>query len=99
MVEASWKYVQQKQLVLDGTFGLCASRLLLWIAMGVDDNNHGIPVALFLFSAPSGMKATHVGYDTRILAKSLQAWRAFLGERDGVQFTPYVGMTDTDTKE
>jgi hypothetical protein len=72
--------MQQKQLILNGIFGLCTSCLLLWIVMGVDNNNHGIPVALFLFSTPSGIKATYAGYNIQILAKLLQAWKAFLGE-------------------
>ncbi|KAI0323425.1 hypothetical protein GY45DRAFT_1341453 [Cubamyces sp. BRFM 1775] len=66
MREAAWCYCHGGQLVLNGTFGLCASRLLLWIAMGVDETNTGIPVAMFLFSAPTGTKTTHTGYDTAV---------------------------------
>jgi MULE transposase domain len=101
MIQATWKYVHGKQLILDGTFGLCTSRLLLWIAMGVDESNHGVPVALFLFSAPTGTQATHAGYDTKILIKLLQIWKDSLGRRngDGVTFEPCVAITDTDTKE
>ncbi|KAI0764222.1 hypothetical protein BD413DRAFT_433493, partial [Trametes elegans] len=80
MRTAAWKYCHRRQLILDGTFGLCDSRLLLWIAMGVDENNSGIPVAMFLFSAPTGSKATHAGYDTAVLAELLITWRDWLSE-------------------
>ena len=96
MKMAAMKYVHQKQLILDGTFGICTSRLLLWIAMGVDEGGHGIPVAFFLFSAPSGTQATHAGYDTTILTKLLTLWQdSFKPEN----FEPLVAITDTDTKE
>ena len=94
MRSAALDLVHQKQLVLDGTFGLSTSRLLLWIAMGVDNDNHGVPVAFFLFSAPSGSKATHAGYNTSILTKLLTAWKDSFEN-----FTPSVAITDTDTKE
>lgn len=99
MTDAAWKYVHNQQLILDGTFGLSTARLLLWIAMGVDENNHGIPVAMFLFSAPTGTKATHAGYDTKIITKLLEAWKKALGTRNGQTFAPKVAITDTDTKE
>ncbi|KAI0645944.1 hypothetical protein C8Q79DRAFT_927035 [Trametes meyenii] len=100
MCDAAWKYCHHKQLVLDGTFGVCTSRLLLWIAMGIDKAGHGIPMAMFLFLAPSGTRATHAGYNTDILATLLGKWRDWMGSRpgDGI-FEPFVGMTDTDTKE
>ncbi|KAL6298230.1 hypothetical protein BKA93DRAFT_711361, partial [Sparassis latifolia] len=100
MRDGAWKYCHKRQLVLDGTFGLCTSRLLLWIAMGIDESGSGLPVAMFLFSAPTGNKATHAGYDTHILAKLLGEWNKWLGnDSDGNAFEPAVGMTDTDTKE
>ncbi|KAI0077030.1 hypothetical protein K474DRAFT_1555911, partial [Panus rudis PR-1116 ss-1] len=99
MKDAAWTYCHKKQLVLDGTFGLCSSRLLLWIAMGIDAKGQGLPVALFLFSAPTGTQATHAGYNTEILTNLLKTWRDWMGERNGEKFEPYVGMTDTDLKE
>ena len=99
MNEAAWRYCHKQQLLLDGTFGLCTARVLLWIAMGVDELGSGIPVALFLFSAPTGNKATHAGYNTSILAELLGTWRRKLGEINGQPFTPYTAMTDTDLKE
>lgn len=101
MRDAAWQYCHRKQLVLDGTFGLCSSRLLLWIALGVDTANNGVPVTLFLFSAPTGNRATHAGYDTQILAELLDYWRSWLEENDveARKFTPFAAMTDTDAKE
>ncbi|TCD66588.1 hypothetical protein EIP91_001145 [Steccherinum ochraceum] len=100
MREATWKYVHGKQLALDGTFGLCTSRLLVFIALGVDEKNRGFPVAVFLFSAPTGSKATHAGYDTSVLVELLQSWKDSMGKGpDGAEFEPSVAITDTDTKE
>ncbi|EIW63778.1 uncharacterized protein TRAVEDRAFT_97696, partial [Trametes versicolor FP-101664 SS1] len=102
MRTAAWKYCHQKQLVLDGTFGVCTSKLLLWIAMGVDEAHHGVPVAMFLFSAPSGNRATHAGYDTEILTEILGSWRDWMGkspDEANIPFEPFVAMTDTDQKE
>ena len=66
MKSAAIQLIHRKQLILDGTFGLSSARLLVWIAMGIDDDNCGLPVAFFLFSAPSGAKVTHAGYNTSI---------------------------------
>ncbi len=101
MKAAAWRYCHHQQVILDGTFRVCTSRLLLWIAMGVDESRSGVPVALFLFSAPTGNRATHAGYNTDIITELLSAWREWMGKRDsdGVAFEPFVGMTDTDTKE
>ena len=61
MDAAVWKYSHHSQLILDGTFGVCSSRLLLFIVLGVDQLGKGVPLALFLFSAPTGNRATHAG--------------------------------------
>ncbi|KAF7789359.1 hypothetical protein EIP86_000303 [Pleurotus ostreatoroseus] len=99
MKSAAWKYCHKKQVVIDGTFGLSTSRLLVWIALGVDETNRGLPVAMFLFSAPTGNKATHAGYDTQIIAEIMTSWRDWMGERNGEMFEPAVAITDTDPKE
>ena len=36
MDDAAWQFAHHNQLILDGTFGVCSSRLLLFIAMGLD---------------------------------------------------------------
>lgn len=99
MDKAAWNYVHHSQLVLDGTFGVCTSRLLLFIALGVDENGKGVPVAFFLFSAPAGNQATHAGYNTDILYKLLSRWEVHLSKQGPSPFTPYVAITDTDIKE
>ncbi|KAJ8089484.1 hypothetical protein PM082_014736 [Marasmius tenuissimus] len=100
MDEHAWKHIHQNQLVLDGTFGVCTSRLLLFIALGVDEEKKGLPVALFLFSAPTGNKASHAGYNTEILRKLLLHWRLHLEKlRPAQSFIPHSAITDTDTKE
>ncbi|KAJ4491421.1 hypothetical protein C8J55DRAFT_398283, partial [Lentinula edodes] len=92
------KYAHQSQLVLDGTFGICSARLLLFIALAVDENNKGLPIALFLFSAETGAKATHASYTTAILKKLIETWKLHLETKFG-SFEPYSAITDTDTKE
>ena len=99
MEQAAWKYAHQSQLVLDGTFGICNSRVLLFIALGVDAAGKGVPLAFFLFSATTGNCATHAGYDVAILRELLEKWRDHQGSRDGVLFAPRIAITDTDTKE
>ncbi|KAI0037717.1 hypothetical protein FA95DRAFT_1506619, partial [Auriscalpium vulgare] len=102
MDAAAWNHVHQSQLILDGTFGLSSSRLLLWIAMGIDSEGKGVPVAMFLFSAPSGTRATHAGYDTAIITELLGEWNESLNRSKnakGRTFRPLVAITDTDTKE
>lgn len=98
MEEATWQYAHQSQMILDGTFGLCDSRLLLFIVMAIDSDGHGVPLAFLLFSAPTGNRQTSAGYDTAILTTMLGKWRLWL-ERDGRRFEPLVVITDTDTKE
>ena len=100
MDDAAWRFAHQSQLILDGTFGVCSSRLLLFIAMGIDETGKGLPLALFLFSAPTGNQATHAGYNTAILRELLEQWRNHLSAtRSLTIFTPFVAITDTDTKE
>lgn len=54
MKDAAWRYAHKSQVVLDGTFGICAKKMLLFILMGVDEKQKGIPLAFLLFSAPGG---------------------------------------------
>ena len=100
MDEAAWKFSHNNQLILDGTFGVCSSRLLLFIAMGIDDTGKGLPLAFFLFSAPTGNRATHAGYNQAILQELLTQWRHHLSKTHlPTIFAPLVAITDTDTKE
>ncbi|KAF5381270.1 hypothetical protein D9615_008377 [Tricholomella constricta] len=100
MDHAAWEYGHRSQLVLDGTFGVCSTRLLLFIAMVIDKNRKGVPVAMFLFSAPTGNRATQAGYNTAVLRELLTKWKGHLGKNGGGEpFTVHVAITDTDTKE
>ncbi|KAF4571298.1 hypothetical protein AB1N83_013800 [Pleurotus pulmonarius] len=101
MDEAAWKYGHHAQIMLDGTFGVCSSRMLLFISLAVDEEGKGVPLAFFLFSAPTGNRATHAGYNTDILEELLRKWKARLDNQSSTHaiFTPFVSITDTDTKE
>ena len=54
MKEASWWYGHKSQVILDGTFGICDKKILLFILMGVDEKKKGVPLTFLLFSAPGG---------------------------------------------
>ncbi|KIJ48273.1 hypothetical protein M422DRAFT_248076 [Sphaerobolus stellatus SS14] len=100
MKDAAWKYTHGGQLIMDGTFGICDRRLLLFIGMGIDEKGKGVPIVFFLFSAPSGSQATHARYDTDILTELLHEWVKALGKGpNGAMFCPKFVITDTDTKE
>lgn len=99
MDDASWDYGHHKQIVMDGTFGVVSSRMLLFIVLGVDQDRKGIPLVFFLFSAPSGSKATHGGYDREVLTRSLRRWRTNLENQRRQEFIPLVAITDCDIKE
>ncbi|KAJ6560824.1 hypothetical protein DFH09DRAFT_1482414 [Mycena vulgaris] len=105
MNEAAWKYGHENQIIVDGTFGICNSRVLLFIVMVIDENRKGVPVAFLMFSAPTGNKQSSAGYDTAILTKLIRKWRDSVTECGhhhsfvGVVFCPYTAITDTDLKE
>ena len=66
-----------------------------------DENRKGVPIAFLLFSVLTGNKATHAGYNTNILKELLSHWHNHLNhlEPSKGSFTPYVAITDSDTKE
>ncbi|KAJ7610601.1 hypothetical protein DFH06DRAFT_1016591 [Mycena polygramma] len=105
MNAAAWKYGYENQIILDGTFGICDSRLLLFIVMVVDENRKGIPVAFLMFSAPTGNNQSSSGYNTEILTKLIGEWKNSLTKCahrhgfPGVVFCPHTCITDTDLKE
>ncbi|KAI1783380.1 hypothetical protein LXA43DRAFT_977164 [Ganoderma leucocontextum] len=99
MRNAAWRYAHGSQLILDGTFGLCDRKLLLFILMATDEKGRGVPLVFLLFSAPSGNQQTSLGYNTEVLTRLLGHWRELLGDQDGHPFTPRVAITDTDLKE
>ena len=99
MKDAAWKYAHKSQVVLDGTFGICDKKILLFILMAVDEKRKGIPLAFLLFSAPGGNQKTCAGYNTEIIAKLLTEWRHSLGSRNGELFDVHVAITDTNLME
>ncbi|KAJ7337402.1 hypothetical protein DFH08DRAFT_705376, partial [Mycena albidolilacea] len=100
MKEASWKYGHCSQIIVDGTFGVCDKRLLLFIVMGIDENKHGVPLAFLFFSVPTRNQLSSSGYNTDILAKLLKLWRTSLETFWGrLSFYALVAITDTDLKE
>lgn len=99
MNDAAWRYGHGSQIIMDGTFGVCNSKILLFILMALDDERKGVPIAFFLFSAPSGNKFTAGGYNTEVLARLLGKWKTSLGQRDAQAFFAKVAITDSDSKE
>ncbi|KAL0062929.1 hypothetical protein AAF712_010191 [Marasmius tenuissimus] len=99
MKEMAWKYGHKKQVLLDGTFGICEKKMLLFILLGTDEDRHGVPLAFLLFSAPSGNKLTSSGYDSVILAKLLKSFKDGMEQGESREFSVPVASTDTDLKE
>ena len=99
MREAAWKYGHGSQLIMDGTFGLCDKRILLFILMGLDEDRKGVPLAFLLFSAPTGNRQTSASYNTDIIADLVEKWKVSLGSRNGEPFIILVAITDTDLME
>ena len=67
--------------------------------MAIDDDGKGVPLALFLFSAPTGNQATQAGYNWEILHEQRSSWKSHLSKGQTTPFCPIVAITDTDTKE
>jgi hypothetical protein len=99
MREAAWKYSHESQIILDGTFGVCDKKILLFIVMGVDERGKGVPLTFLLFSAPSGNRHTAAGYNTEVITRLIGEWKKSLGKRDGKAFEAWVAITDTDLME
>ena len=78
MKDAAWSYTHKSQLILDGMFGVCDKKILLFIAMGVDKNRKGVLLAFLLFSTPSRNQKTCTGYNTEVIARLLNKWKASL---------------------
>jgi len=48
MDEAAWQYDHKNQIILDRTFGVCSSCVLVFIAMGQNKENKGIVLAFLI---------------------------------------------------
>ena len=55
--EMAWAYGHQKQMLLDSTFGVCSTCVLVFFLMAIDDRNVSIPVATILFTPKKDAKA------------------------------------------
>ncbi|KAK6974774.1 hypothetical protein R3P38DRAFT_3239002 [Favolaschia claudopus] len=68
--------------------------------MAIDEQNHGVPISAFLFSAKPEAKAVHADYNTALLQKLLGEWKRGMGRNEaGEEFEIAVGNTDNDTRE
>lgn len=85
---------------MDGTFGVCSARVLLFILMVIDNCNRGIPVAFYLFSAKEDHTAVHASYNTAVLAEGVQRFKEALGKNAaGEEFDITVANIDNDSRE
>ena len=78
--QMAWAYGHQKQMMLDGTFGICSTCVLVFFLMVVDDRNIGVPVATIIFTPKKDAKAGHASYDGPLLARLLQHWKDGMGK-------------------
>ncbi|EKM52561.1 uncharacterized protein PHACADRAFT_31058 [Phanerochaete carnosa HHB-10118-sp] len=99
MREAAWKYAHCSQIILDGTFGVCNRKMLLFIVMGIDEEGRGILLAFLLFSAPTKNKQTSARYDAEILTELLREWKLAPRTKNGEAVTVHAAITDTDLME
>jgi hypothetical protein len=98
--EMAWKYGHKSQMLMDGTFGVCSTSVLVFFLMVVDDCNTGVPVATILFTPKKDAKAGHASYDGPLIRDLLEQWKAGMGKNeDGETFEICVGNTDNDTRE
>ena len=98
MQEAAWQLGHENQVLLDATFGVSVHKMIVFIVMAVDKNWRGVPIAMMMFSAPEGNRATSAGYNGEIVALMLSRLREGL-KRDGRDWSPSVWITDSDVKE
>ena len=98
--EAAWCYGHQKQVLMDGTFGITSAHVLLFILMAIDDHFHGVPITYILFSAQEHSKATHADYNTKILTELLGQFKVEMGWNAArEEFEIRVGITDNDVRK
>ena len=98
--QMAWKFGHKKMMLMDGTFGVCSTCVLVFFLMVVDDRNVGVPVATVIFTPKEDAKAGHASYDGPLLRDLLKQWVNRMGTNDaGETFDLRVGMTDNDTWE
>ena len=98
--QMAWAYGHQKQMMLDGMFGICSTCMLVFFLMVVDDQNIGVPLATIIFTPKKDAKAGHASYDGPLLARFLQHWKDGMGKNAaGEDFEIKVANTDNDPCE
>ncbi|KAJ7438106.1 hypothetical protein B0H11DRAFT_1612261, partial [Mycena galericulata] len=96
----AWKYGHKRQVLMDLTFGICSGRVLLTLLMAIDENNHGVPIGAFLFSAKPQAKAVHADYNGPLLEKLSGEWKLGMWKNEaGEEVDIAVGSTDNDARE
>lgn len=98
--DLAWKFGHKRQLLMDGTFGVCTARVLVFILMVIDDQNHGIPIAFILFTAKKEHTAIHASYDGALLNTLIKKFKCAMGKNGaGEEFDIFVANTDNDSRE
>ncbi|KAJ8508307.1 hypothetical protein ONZ45_g9395 [Pleurotus djamor] len=97
--EMAWRFGHNGQVLMDGTFGLCSSAVLVFFLMVVDNDGRGIPIAEIIFTPKKDAKAAHASYDKTILTFVLAKFKEGMGLQNGESFNIRVGNTDNDKRE
>lgn len=85
---------------MDLTFNTSSARTLLAILMGVDKQQHGIPIVFIMFTAKKDAKAVHADYNKELLKKLLGIYKEKMGRNAaGQQINFCVVITDNDLWE
>jgi hypothetical protein len=96
----AWKYGHKKHILMDGTFGVCSTCVLVFFLMVVDKRNMGIPVGLIIFTPWKDAKAGHASYDGPLLKELLGLFKEGMGtNKDGEPFDIQVANTDNDSRK
>ncbi|KAF9499182.1 hypothetical protein BDN71DRAFT_1384280, partial [Pleurotus eryngii] len=94
--EMAWKYVHHHQVLMDGTFSVCSSAILIFFLMAIDKYNIGILTATIIFTLKQDAKAAHASYDNAILKDVLACWKAGMGVHNSKTIQIGLGNTDND---
>ncbi|KAF4564826.1 hypothetical protein EYR40_010998 [Pleurotus pulmonarius] len=97
--EMAWRFGHKQQVLMDGTFGLCSSCILVFFLLVIDDRNIGVPVGTIIFSPKTDAKAGHASYDQGILTFLLGKFKMGMGLQNGEEFRVDIGTTDNDKRE
>ncbi|PCH35933.1 hypothetical protein WOLCODRAFT_20228 [Wolfiporia cocos MD-104 SS10] len=58
--QLAWKHSHHQLMFLDGTFGFCSARMLLFTPMALNDLKRGVPLGHIIFSACESTKSSSV---------------------------------------